>query len=262
MKINTKQIQLFSGTTEFSSLDGGEGDSVLSGDYVIKPVYEIKKYKWLADELRNLKFEDIAVSLPAKSKNGNYVEDGAGAAKFIPGAFFANRMKEKLEALRIFNSKVKHITKPITFSQWQSPWTQALDIAWNPDCSLNPDVEKVLIPLLKARQPLSLSSQFVHVDPAGNILFDGNKAVIIDVSPGFYPKEFSEAVLICDSIAWYDAPVDSIELLALHGEIVKQLIIRTVIFRASVCLGFDASNAEGVKWVLDEYKSLLTYAGL
>ena len=60
--------------------------------------------------------------------------------------------------------------------------------------------------------------------------------------PGFYPKEYAEVLLVSDSIAWFDEPVESLNQLQIKEEVTFQLLLRAVLFRLSVPLFFDSGE--------------------
>ena len=258
MPVDPETIAKFSGRTTFTILPGGQNESVKAGDLVIKPVHEPKKYLWLSECLNEVDFEDLQVAIPVRSGAGNYIENAAGATQYYEAKFFDGRMERKLDTCRELNKKVFHISKPEDFASWESPWTKGQDLAWSFGDAVNFKIPEELRVLMNMREQIEIPYQLVHVDLAGNILFDikGNP-VVIDFTPGFYPKEYSESLLVIDSIAWYHGPIESLELLTIHGEFKTQLMLRSLIFRLSVPLFFDKCNAENYQRNLEGYKPIV-----
>ena len=244
--MNVHIIQKFTDSEKFSSIEGGQNESIKAGDVVLKPVHEIKRYLWISDELNKLQFDQIKVALPLKSKKGNYIEDAFGATPYFEGKFYKNKLTKKLEACRILNSKISSVQKPQDFDNWINPWTKAQDLAWNkPTVPQNIPLEiaKAINELLNLRKPLTLLSQLIHTDLAGNILFDeADTPIVIDFTPGFYPKEYGELLLLVDSIAWYNASLDILQLINATDFIKQQLVIRALIFRLSVSCFCNENN--------------------
>ncbi len=82
---------------------------------------------------------------------------------------------------------------------------------------------------MKLLTPLSLPSQIIHGDLCGNILFhDTLPPVVIDFSLDYRPREYAEAILIADSIAWENGGEEAYTLLPPHSE---QILLRACLFR-------------------------------
>jgi len=241
-------IQKFSSNPDFSILHGGQGDAFRSGNLVIKKVFEPEKYRWYAELLSRHPFFDVKYSRPVRSLSGSFIEEGYGATQFLDGEFIAGRMKEKIQASKTFNRQLKDIPKPKNFNLWISPWTRAQNLAWNNfqlPVEFDTNASRDLGELFRLWKPIDLPVQLIHVDLSGNILFDGDVPVIIDFTPGFFPKEYAEVLLLSDSIAWFDEPLESLDLLPINKESTFQMLLRAVLFRLSVPLFFDPANYSG-----------------
>lgn len=263
----TKEIlEKFSGVSDFQKLDGGQGTSVRAGHLAIKPVDEIDKYIWLSNSLQEVSFEGILVSIPVKSISGNWIEGGFGATTFIDGSFVKGRIYEKLKAANLFHQKTAAIVKPEQFDQWESPWSSATKVAWQ-EGNLPPEtdqrIERVVQSLLKLYSPISLDFQFIHSDIAGNIFFSGDGTpIVIDISPAFRPVEYANTMLVTDSIAWHDEPLDSLNLLNYSTELRLQLVLRTVVFRICVPVFFNRKDYDSFSSELWNFRKILDYCGL
>ncbi len=78
-------------------------------------------------------------------------------------------------------------------------------------------------------KPLSLPNQIIHGDLCGNILFHETlPPVVIDFSLDYRPREYAEAILIADSIAWENGGSEALALLPPHSE---QILLRACLFR-------------------------------
>jgi len=74
-----------------------------------------------------------------------------------------------------------------------------------------------------------LSNQIIHGDLCGNILFHETLSpVVIDFSLDYRPREYAEAILIADSIAWEDGGGEAYNLLPPDSE---QILLRACLFR-------------------------------
>ena len=57
----------------------------------------------------------------------------------------------------------------------------------------------------RALEPLG-SSQIVHADLTGNILFSPTlPPAVIDISPFWRPPEYAEGIVVADALCWHDA---------------------------------------------------------
>ena len=124
------------------------------------------------------------------------------------------------------------------------------DLAWGKTAipeEFNAQATRILEPLFSWWKNIELPLQLIHTDLSGNIIFDGNDPVIIDFIPGYFPKEYAEVLLVSDSIAWFDEPVESLNQLQIKEEVTFQLLLRAVLFRLSVPLFFDSGNFEGFR---------------
>lgn len=257
--MNDETIAKFVSCATYDVLPGGQNESIRAGHLVIKPVHEERKYLWLAECLNQIDFGDLRVAIPVKSKQGNFVEDSVGATKYYQAEFLTDRIEAKLDICRRLNIKISTIKKPPDFDSWESPWTKAQNIAWlnvkNHDINIPREIKE----LIALRTEITLPYQMVHVDLAGNILFDAEgNPVVIDFTPGFYPREYAEALLLADSIAWYGASMGNLNLINLRDDWKRQLVLRAIIFRLSVPLYLDTNNhGENYKRNFSGYKPII-----
>lgn len=245
-------------------MPGGQNESVRAGDLVLKPVHEPEKYLWLSECLNEIDFEELQVAVPIRSRDGNYIENSIGATRYYEATFLRNRLETKLDTCRRLNKMISNVPKPEDFDSWQNPWTKAQDLAWSYSKNSNLEIPEEIKSLLNMREKVEMPNQLVHVDLAGNILFDANqKPVIIDFTPGFYPKEYAEVLLLVDSIAWYDASIEILELLTLTGRLKQQIILRALIFRLCVPLFSETpTDSKNYQINFDGYRSTFDTLGL
>jgi uncharacterized protein (TIGR02569 family) len=258
-------VRCFTEAATVERLPGGQGRSVRAGALVLKPVDELRKHEWLGDALESVDFHGLKVAAPVRSLAGRWCEQGLGATRFFDGRFVEGRITEKLDAADAFHRATRPIAKPPSFDAWTSPWMAAASVAWHergvPDAAPQ-DVKAVLSSLLARCEPVGLPSQFVHTDLAGNILFDGDVPVVIDMSPAFRPVAYAHAVLVADSVAWHHEPAASLEVLGLVPSLRRQLVLRAVVFRLCVPLFFDAADAAAFYATLREFEPVLAFEGI
>lgn len=241
-------------------LAGGQGQSVRVGDFVIKPIDEISKYSWTGSVLESISSLDIAISKPIRSKNGNFVEKGYGATPFIEGEFRRGKIDEKIKACQALHQLTLSIEQPEQWSDWYSPWQRANQVAWQEiDLPNNADIRSIRIieNIKKAYKPINQASQLIHSDLAGNILFNGSTPVIIDFSPEFRPGVYAEILIITDSIAWHQEPIESLWYPDYSKDLVMQLAIRATVFRLAVVINFYPFNHDAFLKELKNFQPIL-----
>jgi uncharacterized protein (TIGR02569 family) len=249
-------IRKFTESRHIEKLSGGQNTSVRVGDLVLKPIDgDMERYVWLATTLEHLRPSGVVLSRPVRSLRGQWIEDSIVASEYHQGSFYPGRMPEKISASVQFHAAVKHISKPQAFSRWESPWISASQVAWgerNLPSVTDAEIVKYIRILQGQYRALHLSSQFVHSDLAGNILFHGSTPLLIDISPDFRPVEYTITMLVTDSIAWHEEPLESIQLLDFADSMKAQLILRAVVFRVCVPIFFQPQNVE---WFLSEFRN-------
>jgi uncharacterized protein (TIGR02569 family) len=258
-------LKYFAEVSHFEKLQGGQNTSVKAGQVVLKPIEDVERYCWLASQLEPIQSTSLRIAKPIRSKRGNWIEDGYGATEFIVCKFHANRMTEKLAVAQEFHDITKEIKKPIAFDSWLTPWSKASRVAWR-EAEISQSVLKnagrVVHKLLQQYENVEYEDRFVHSDLAGNILFNGKVAVVIDLSPDFRSVEYALTMLVTDSIAWHEEPAESLRLLPFPSEERKQLILRAVLFRLCVPL-FSAEDIEENFFAeLRSFLPVLNFAGI
>lgn len=233
--LNSAIANQFTDETEILKLIGGQNESFRVGSVVLKKVYDPNEYLWIAKVLKDIDFSDVFLAKPLKSKNGEFIVENFGATAYFPKSKHDFNVSNTLQLCRSLNEKIKHIQKPESTDEINNPWKKAHKIAWETE-SNNSFPDKIQA-LLNLRKPLSLPVQLVHIDLAQNILKNNlNQYAIIDFTPAFFPKEYAEAVIIIDSIAWHQAPLSTIDYLEINTELSYQLLLRALIFRLVVPL--------------------------
>lgn len=241
-------------------LIGGQGQSVRIGDFVIKPIEEVTKYSWIGSVLESISSEDLVISKPLRSKNGNFVENGYGLTPFIEGEFQQGKIKEKLKACQMLNALLESIEQPVEWTSWSSPWQWANRVAWQEaNLPTIADIRSIeIIEAIKsAYKPVNLSRQLIHSDLAGNILLNGTNPIIIDFSPEFRPAAYAEILLITDSIAWHQEPIEILWKTEYAEELVIQLTLRAIVFRLAVMIIIQPDNHDAMLKELKNFQPIL-----
>lgn len=152
----------------------------------------------------------------------------------ISGESRGDRWAELLSAAAAFHLAVAHEPKPEFIERRADRWRIADRVAWGELPSEDFEAIPHLGRLLQAREPLALTSQLIHGDLVGNVLFaDDLPPGIIDLSLYWRPVSYSAALVVGDALAWEGAPPSVIDLIR-HFEGWQQLLVRAVTFRMVV----------------------------
>ena len=96
-----------------------------------------------------------------------------------------------------------------------------------------------------------------HGDMTGNILFHDNlPPAVIDLSPYWHPVEYSEAIIVVDSISWDDAPDTIMELLDDTVE-TYQLLLRAAMWRIKTTEEYISRYGRGNINKVDHYDHMV-----
>ena len=108
--------------------------------------------------------------------------------------------------------------------------------------TIRPEIRQLINPIFENYQLIERTDQIIHADMCGNILFTADlPPLVIDFSPAYGPKEYAEAILVADAIAWEHAPVALINDLP-QTAYTKQLLLRATNFRLIVAALFWPTN--------------------
>lgn len=213
-------------------LPGGQGTSFKAGDIVLKPVENEEETNCLAELTSNITEKGFRIARPIRAKNGKWVFKDWKANKFVKGKEIKNKWGDKLSVCRKFHESLIGIPKPTFLDKMNNPWAIADKMVWGEILmkygqKLAPSMHR----LEKLIKPINPVNQIIHGDMTGNILFyPFISPAIIDLSLYWHPAKYAEAIIVVDSIVWYDAPDSLMDKLENTFEI-NQLLIRATMWR-------------------------------
>ena len=202
-----------------------DGVAWRAGEIVLKPLdMGEAALRWQAAVLRDLAVRELRVAAPLRARDDELVVDGWTAWPFLPGAH-APRWAEIVAAGERLHRALAGVPRPEFLDARDDPWARADRVAWEelPAAGpVAPEVER----LLDARRPVTATSQLVHGDLSGNVLFAaGMPPAVIDLSPYWRPPAYAAAIVAVDAVLWHGAELD-----LLDGAN-PQLLVRALLFR-------------------------------
>jgi uncharacterized protein (TIGR02569 family) len=213
-------------------LDGGQGRSWHAGDAVLKPVDEEPEHAWVCEVTAGWTSREVDVPRPLRAAGG-WVVDGWGAQARVPGATAAVADDpDWFRAVHVaFHRAVAHLPRPGFLDARDDPWAYGDRVAWEGAEPVGSAKTRALQRrALEQLEPVDLSSQVVHGDPAGNVLRDGDRATVIDWPPYWRPSGWALAVSACDAITWDGAAPSLLERWS-DEPAWSQLLLRAVVYR-------------------------------
>lgn len=222
------------GDKSLSHLGGGEGRTWAAGDTVLKPVSDTEEAAWVAGVMAGLPEQGFRVSRPRRSVDGRWAVDGWSAWNRVAGEHdFVGRWPDVIAVGELFHAQLRAVPRPPFLDRRRSPWDAGDRAAWGeePLALRSPELRRLVERFQALLRPLRLSSQVIHGDLPGNVLFaDPLPPAVIDFSPYWRPAGFAAAIVVVDAIAWYgadEALLDSVQ----HIEDIDQLLARAAIYR-------------------------------
>lgn len=211
-------------------LPGGQGNSWRVWDFVLKPHEE--SYEWISLMVNQLKPVDFRVSYHHKSLLGSFTYKGWWCTQFLEGNEVTGRIQEKYAVARSLHDLFAAIEKPRNWHPSDSPWSRAHEVVWGErelPQNIHPQIYRSIQPVIDALKPLQLKNQIIHGDLCWNILFHEKlPPLVIDFSLDYRPREYAEAILIADAIAWENGGKEAYSLLPPDS---KQVLLRACLFR-------------------------------
>ncbi len=215
-------------------LSGGQGATWRVGAAVLKPVDDETEAEWTAAVLAELPEAGFRISRPIPARSGAWTSGGWSASRCLEGAHdFAHRWPEVLVAGGALNDALRDVARPPFLDQRDHDWAVGDRAAWDevPLILTHPDLDKIAQRLQYHVVPTELTSQVIHGDLGGNVLFaDGVPPAVIDFTPYWRPGAFSLAVVVADAVAWRGAGPELARALPERRER-KSLLARAAIYR-------------------------------
>lgn len=234
------------------------GDSWMGGwrvgEVVLSLVPDHARAAWSASVRESLYVEGLRIARPFRATDGRYVVSGWRADTYIAGTPEPRHDEVVLVADRLHEATAT-LERPRFLLQSPAPphtdvdvFTAADRAAWEdvplrsaraagmgePTSPDGVDSVKMLKTLATLRKNVDLSSQVVHGDLFGTVLFAGAAAPgITDIVPYWRPAPWAAAVVVVDSLAWGGADEELIDRWSDQPEW-PQMMLRATMFRLAV----------------------------
>jgi uncharacterized protein (TIGR02569 family) len=214
-------------------LPGGEGRSFRHGSAVLKPADDPAEAAWCAQLLAGVEPCGFRLPRPLPARDGRWVVDGWTASEHLvgqPGP--AGRWDQLLAAGRAFHAALRQVARPSFLDDRTHRWARADRVAWGEQTVPVPaEAAEHCARLARLIRPVSASSQLIHGDLTGNVLFaDGAPPAVLDFSPYWRPVGYAEAIVLVDGLLWYGADHHLLTR-GDRGPHFGQLLVRALMFR-------------------------------
>lgn len=235
---------------DVEKLQGGQGTVFASNDVVFKPVADDTEAIWIAETQLGIEQRGFRVARPIASVSGSFVVDGWTAWTRLRGKHRLHGGPWPL-VVRLcarFHDALKEVPRPAFLDRRDDNFARADRIAWNELVVRLPSEIQAVVERLESKvRPSQQSSQVIHADFAGNVLFDeGSDPAVIDFSPYWRPAGYASALTVVDAVLWYGGSLDLLGELT-HVDDAQQMVARALIFRLAID-GLFALENPGAAW--------------
>jgi uncharacterized protein (TIGR02569 family) len=213
-------------------LEGGRGTSWRVDDVVFKPLDRREEsLAWQAEVFASLSCEGFRVSRPLRAQGGSLVVDGWSAGEALKGRHAERRWPEIIAVGERFHAALVGVPRPGFIERYTDPWAIGDRVAWGELPAGDFADVKHLTRLASVLRPLAASSQLIHGDLTGNVLFhDRLPPAIIDLAPYWRPPAYASAIVVGDALVWEGADESILDAVA-HIEDFPQYLLRALIYR-------------------------------
>jgi len=241
-----------------------------SGEIVLSMFADHARAAWSAKVRETLFVDGLRLARPVRSTDGRYVVSGWRADTFVSGEP-EPRHDEVISAGVRLHEATANLERPRFLTRAPvPPWTD-VDVftvadraAWEdrplqalplgaPALPESEDRERsveLVTQLAGLRMPTKASSQLVHGDLYGTVLFTGTAAPgITDITPYWRPASWAAGVAVVDALSWGGADDGLIERWEELPEW-PQMVLRAMMFRLAVHALHPRSTTEAFPGLL------------
>ena len=188
---------------------------------------------------------DFRIPAPIAAADGRWVVDGWTAATWIPGREDGSRWRDLLHTAARFHGWLSDVERPAWLDDIDDSWRAADRMAWDEQpVAVRSEFKSLVERLVSMRRPIAPTSQLIHGDLTGNVLFsEGLAPGIIDLSLYWRPADYAAAIVAVDCFEWEGVDAEVLEHVAALPD-GDQLLIRAALFRIIRAGMVNWANAE------------------
>jgi uncharacterized protein (TIGR02569 family) len=239
-------------------LSGGRGEAYRCGPAVLKPAHDHAETSWLAGVFEHLTVPDVRLARPIRASDGRWVVGSWAAHRFVTG-HRAPRFAEVIRVGELLHGALVGVARPRFLAERHDVWSWADRVAWGEADDDDPRIGDGVAAaafrrLVAGRRPVTATSQLVHGDLTGNVLFAGSAPpAVIDITPYWRPALWATAVVVVDAIAWGGADLD---LAARDEPDWPEILRRALLYRLGVSVGHPNSTPASMVGMLSAVELL------
>lgn len=240
-------VAAFGGDGSPVALAGGTGTAWRAGSVVLKtPDGSIEELAWQADLFARIHDDRFRLAIPLRTPDGSLTVDGWWASTFLVGGHKPGQWGDIVRAGESLHEALAEEPRPEFLDHRTDPWAIGDRVAWG-----ELPAPEYMAQLASALRPVEATSQLIHGDLTGNVLFaEGLPPGIIDFSPYWRPAPFAAAIVVADALVWEGAGPSLLAEVA-HIEQFGQYLLRALIYRMAT---------DGPKLATDPYQPAIEIA--
>jgi uncharacterized protein (TIGR02569 family) len=203
------------------------------GSVALKRVDHQAAVEWVSELLTGRDpAPDLRVPPPIVAVDGRWVVDGWAASTWISGTEDGSRWRDIFDAGARFHDWLSDVACPGWIEEVDDPWRASDRMAWDEQpVAVRSEFASLVEELASMKRPIAATSQLVHGDLTGNVLFsEGLAPGIIDLSLYWRPPGYAAAIVAVDCFEWEGVGAEVLDhVSALPGG--EQLLVRAALFR-------------------------------
>jgi uncharacterized protein (TIGR02569 family) len=226
-------LEAFSAKGRPEPLSGGRHGTWRVGDIVLKPAdISERQVTWQASLYERLQANDgFRVPRAIRARDGSLLVDGWYAMTFLRGRHESGRWLDIIDVGGRFHQALFAEPSPAFLVERTDPWSIGDRVAWGELTPEDLPETKHLDRLLAPARPIAASSQLIHGDLTGNILFDDDlPPAVLDLSPYYRPVTFASAIVVADALVWEGADETLVRACDTDADF-AQYFLRAMIYR-------------------------------
>lgn len=227
-------LDAFGAIARLVALPLGQRTAWRSGDLVLKPLDgEVDALEWLDDVLSSARPSDrVRWTRPLRARtSGSLIVDGWTAWTYVEGEHDRNRWGDTIRAGEAFAELLERVDAPGFLKRRDDPWAIADRVAWG-EASID-DLDRIphVRRLRSVLTPVQATSQLVHGDLAGNVLFHPTlPPAVIDPSLYWRPASYASAIVVVDAMTFHGETASLLDALPASADF-PQFLVRALLFR-------------------------------